>query len=372
MFGINPGMQMFLLQQPVKYFKDDNPIEATILIVVVGVVIVLSIIFQIVRHVRNSAIAEGKTVSPRKFNFFTLRRIASAYGLNRNQTRLLEFIFRNNAVSEPERVMSNPTLLDRHFRRAYKTIEKNSDSEEDAQQRLVQLFSLRNTIESAPTPESSPAQLSADTPAILAVGNGSYPVKVISSNGPQVVTEVPRNTLGTPVRLSRGTKATLSFFTKSSNGFSFDGHVLGMVDTGKGSGLQIRHEGKIKALTQRKHRRKNITARCEFSSIFLEETEGKKKKKPPKLIVNKRKNKGTVLDISIGGCSMKTSAAVQVGSRLKITIDYSDNCLITVLGQVLRANRSGAAGTILHIKFLKIPRQAFNSISALVFGYGEE
>jgi c-di-GMP-binding flagellar brake protein YcgR len=373
MFGINPGTQMFLLQQPVKYFKDDNPIEAVVLIAAVGVVIVLSIIFHIVRNATSASVAgKGKTtVSPRKFNFFTLRRIASAYGLNHDQTRLLEYIFRNNAVSEPERVMSNPTLLDRHFKKAYKFIERNSNSEEDVQQHLVRLFSLRNTIESAPTQESSPAQLSANTPAILAVNNESYPVKVISSKGPQVLTEVPRNTLGTPARISKGTRVTLSFFTKSSKGFSFDGHVFGMVDTANGPGLQISHEGRIKALTQRKHRRKNVSASCEFSLVFLDETGGKKNK-TPKLIIDNRKYKGTVLDISIGGCSMKTSAPAQAGSRLKMTVDYSDNYLISVLGQVLRANRSGAAGTILHIKFLKVPRRAFNSISTLVFGYDEE
>jgi hypothetical protein len=88
-------------------------------------------------------------------------------------------------------------------------------------------------------------------------------------------------------------------------------------------------------------------------------------------VVDKRRCVGSVLDISAGGCSLKTTAAVQVGSRIKINIDYDDNFIISVLGQVLRSNRSGAAGTILHIKFLKVPRRAFNSISALVFGYDE-
>jgi hypothetical protein len=46
--------------------------------------------------------------------------------------------------------------------------------------------------------------------------------------------------------------------------------------------------------------------------------------------------------------------------------------MINVLGQALRINRSGAAGTIVHIKFLKIPRRAFNAINAVVFGYHED
>ena len=66
---------------------------------------------------------------------------------------------------------------------------------------------------------------------------------------------------------------------------------------------------------------------------------------------------------------MKSAAPIQAGSRLKIDIQ-SEDAPISVLGQVLRSNRS-AAGTIIHIKFLKVPRRAFNAISALVFGYGE-
>jgi hypothetical protein len=66
---------------------------------------------------------------------------------------------------------------------------------------------------------------------------------------------------------------------------------------------------------------------------------------------------------------MKTISSIQVGSRLKIDIDYSNELLISCLGQVLRTNRKGLAGTILHIKFLKVPRKALNAINALVFGY---
>jgi hypothetical protein len=102
------------------------------------------------------------------------------------------------------------------------------------------------------------------------------------------------------------------------------------------------------------------------------ETVKEGRKKGPKLMVDKRRFVGTILDISIGGCSIKTSAPVQVGSRLKIEMDYSDDSTLTVLGQALRTNRTSAMGTIVHIKFIKIPRKAFNNINALVFGYDDE
>ena len=368
-------MVFFLLQwQNKKYFKDDNPIEAVFLLIAIAGVVCISLLYHLVRHRMGSSIVGkkgGKDVSPRKFNFMTLRRIASAYGLDREQTRLLEFVFRNDAVADPERVMKNPVLLDRHFKRAYKAIERTSESEEDSQQRLAKLFNLRNVIESSSGSDSSSSQITENTPAILKFGNENYPVKVLQTRGQNVVVEFPRNALGTPVRLEKGTRVGLAFFNKANKGFSFDGHILGSVTTDRGTGLQLTNTGKLKPLVKRKFRRKETAIRCDIYFVHEDET-ARGKNQAPKLVVDNRKYIGNVLDVSIGGCSIKTSAPVQVGSRMKISIDYDDNSLINVLGQALRANRSGAAGLIVHVKFLKVPRRAFNSINALVFGYNDQ
>ena len=369
-----PVVNLFPLQNFRGLSYETNPKDGMILGIVIGGIIVFAILIHIIRNGISSPVTgKGKTsVTPRKFNFFTLQRIASTYGLDREQAKLLEYVFRNDSVSDPERVLSNPVLLDRHFKRAYKSIERTSESDEDAQRRLVSLFSLRNVIESSPgSGDTTPGQIAANTPAILLIDNESYPVKVLLSRSQNVVTEIPRNALGTPARVSKGSRVTLSFFTKSSKGFSFDGHIMGTVNTDQGMGLQISHTGKIKPLVKRKYRRRPTSIRCEFFLVFIEES-GAGRKKAPKMVVDKKRFTGNVLDISIGGCSVKTSAPIQIGSRLKIGIDYDDNHVINVLGQVLRSNRSGAVGTIVHIKFLKVPRRAFNSISALVFGYDED
>ena len=374
MFGIFNGMYLFLLQrEQLRYFKEDNPVEAMIFIIAVGAVIVLALLFHFIRHSMSSSIAgKGKTVSPRKFNAFTLYRIASAYGLDKEQTKLLEFVFRNDSVNDPERVMKNPALLDRHFKRTYRIIEKNSETDDDVQQRLVKLFSLRNVIEAAPgagaeAPSSN--RLAENTPAVLAIDQDSYPVKVISSRGQNVITEIPKNTLGSHIRIARGTRLTLSFFTKASKGFSVNAQTVGIGNTDHGQGLQIVHTGRFTPLAKRKYRRKEASVRCEFFFVNLVET-GTGRKQTSKMVVDSRKFSGTVLDLSIGGCSLKTSAPIQVGSRLKISILYDDNYPLSVLAQVLRSNRS-SAGNIIHAKFLKVPRKVFNSISALVYGYAE-
>ena len=368
-----PVHYLFPLQT---YFKKDNPVEGMILLVAIGVIVVFSFFAYIIRHGFSSPIAgtdknKGSGITPRRFNGFTLHRIASSYGLNREQKKLLEYVFRNDAVTDPERVMKTPDLLDRHFKRAFRTIEKNSTTDDDVQERLVKLFSLRNVIEnSSGTSDASSAALSENIPAILAYGKDSYPVKVHSSRGRNVVVDFPRSILGSPIRITKGSKVSLSFFTKSNTGFSFDGTVGNAVDTDSGQGLHITQSGEKKPLVKRKFRRRSIDIDCEFYFVKLEET-GTGRKKTARLIVENRKFNGRIKDISAGGCALKTSAPIQLGSRLKINIDYDDNYVINVLGQVIRTNRS-AAGTILHIKFLKVPRRAFNSISALVFGYNDD
>jgi c-di-GMP-binding flagellar brake protein YcgR len=120
-------------------------------------------------------------------------------------------------------------------------------------------------------------------------------------------------------------------------------------------------------MTHRRFRRKQLELECGFYMVHLEVI---KKKAPPKLTVEKRRSPGTITDLSVGGCAIKTALSIPAGSRLKIEFeDYEDNMLVSALGQVLRINRSGASHSIMHIKFLKVPRKAMNIINALVFEY---
>jgi hypothetical protein len=370
-----PFSYSFLLQT---YFKSDNPVEGMILLISVGAIVVVALIAHFIRNgiSRPMPAGSGKNkgspaITPRRFNAFTLHKIASSYGLDREQKKLLEYVFRNDGVMDPERVMKTPALLDRHFKRTFRIIEKNSTTEEDAQARLIKLFSLRNTIESSSgTSDTVSARLSENTPAILGNGRDNYSVKILSSRGQNVVVEFPRNALGTPIRIVKGTKVSLSFFTKSSNGFAYDGTAGGAINTDRGQGLQITHTGVMKPLVKRKFKRRSASMRCEFNFVRIEET-GAGRKKTTKLVVDNKRFIGMIQDISVGGCALKTSAPIPAGSRLKINLDYNEGSVLSVLGQVIRTNRS-ASGTILHIKFLKVPRKAFNSISTYVFGYSDD
>jgi c-di-GMP-binding flagellar brake protein YcgR/competence protein ComGC len=367
-------MNLFLLQDQVQYFKEDDPVAGTLVLVGIGGILLIVFISNLVKNGIGAGKVAGGGAASRKISFLSMHRIAKAYGLDSEQAKILEYVLRSGGVTDPERTVSNPAVLDKHFKRAFRQIEKSANSEEEAQQKLAMLFSVRNIIEvrhnTSPDDPSS-QRISSNMAAVLTVNHESYPVKIITSKGESVLVECPRNAIGTLIRFPKGTRVNLAFFTKTSKGFSFDCQVLGISDTSFGPGLQLSHGGRAKSMTQRRFRRRQASLSCDYYLVRLEEQ--KNKKQAPKMVVDTRRMSGSLTDVSIGGCAVKTQSSVPAGSRLKIEFDYPHSALpIAVLGQVLRINRSGIANTIMHVKFLKVPRKAMNAINSLVFDYGND
>jgi c-di-GMP-binding flagellar brake protein YcgR len=367
---------LFLLQADVQYFKQDDPVAGTIILAVLGLVILVVFVSNIIKNGVNPGKSGGGGGSGSKhFSTFALHRVAKNYGLRKDQTKVFEYVLRSSGITDPEHLAATPTALDKVFRRAYKQIEKSANTEEEAQQRMAMLFSVRNTIDMYhnTTPAAPSTQhISANMAAVLTVNGESYSVKVISSKNDGIQIDCPRSAIGSLIKFPRGTRVSLAFFTKTNKGFSFDTQVLGATDTSFGPALVLSHSGRPKPMTQRRFRRRQITtASCDFYQVRMEEA--KSKKLPPRMVVDTRRMTGTPVDVSIGGCAIKTQTSVPAGSRLKIEFSTVKTALpVAVLGQVLRINRGGISSAIMHVKFLKVPRKSMNTINSLVFEYADD
>jgi len=364
---------LFLLQSQTQYFKEDNPVAGIAFLAVLGVLILIVFVGNIVRNGMGmgKGMTKGSGSNTRRFSIFTLYKINKTYGLNRDQSKVLEYVLKSNGVVDAERSVSNPPLLDKHFKQTYKQIEKNSATEDDAQEKMTMLFSTRNTIEmhhNTSPGQNPPQHLSSGMEVVLSANQESHQVKIISSPQKNIVmVSCPCTAVGTKVRFARGTKARLTFFNKANKGFSLNCQILETENTSFGPALQLSCSREAKAMTQRRFRRRQVTLDCGYYLVHVEET---KRNKPPKLTVERRRISGTITDLSIGGCAIKTQNSVPAGTRLKIEMEsYSESGLIAVLGQVLRINRSGLSSSIMHIRFLKVPRKAMNAINAMVFEY---
>jgi c-di-GMP-binding flagellar brake protein YcgR len=354
------------LLQNVNYFKEDDPRAGIILAVGIGGLLFFLVLNGLIKSRKGAS-------APLRFSRFVLHRIAKSYGLDKAQSKALEEVFKNDAVNDPQAVIQSAPLLDKHFKRAYQRIKNTEENGDLAQQQIALLFSTRNTIDAVQNTTAtatSTREIPANMAAVLTVAKETYSVRIIDSKGDAVLVESPRNSLGTPQKIPNGTKVSLAFFSKSSKGYSFDSKIVGIQDTSRGPVLQIAHTAQVKALVQRRFRRRQTTAACTFFLVTVKEVKvGRKMTR--KMSLDDRRFSGTLLDISIGGCSLRSSANIQPGVRLKIDFEFAGSPSFAVLGQVLRINRGRGSNATIHIKFVKTPQKAQNSINALVFEYNE-
>ncbi|MDR2923021.1 MAG: PilZ domain-containing protein [Treponema sp.] len=336
------------------------------IVVIIGALIIINFLKKRSPGKRRPVLSSsaGTGSGQKHFSGFALYRAVSGIGLDRDQTKMLDYVLKTDDVVDVEKSVNSPALLDRHFKRAYQKIERTAGSEEEAQQRLALLFSTRNVLENTSGNNiSSTLQLPENITAILNVGKEKHPVKVISAKSDALNVECPQNTLGTAIKLPKGSNLNIVVFTKNNKGFSFSSRVLGSSTTHGVQVLHLAHSKQLKQLSQRRFRRRQAAIPTNFFFVYAE-SGGKR------LVVDKRRLTGSIMDISAGGCSIKTTMQVSGGAKLKIEFVEGD-VSVAALGQVLRTNRSGI-NTIIHIKFLKVPRKSMNTINAFVYEYGDE
>jgi c-di-GMP-binding flagellar brake protein YcgR len=297
------------------------------------------------------------------FETLALHRMARSIGLNSEQISMLDYVFKIDAVAEPEKSLYNSALLDRHFRRAWKAIETNSTTEEEAQKRFAVLFSTRNKIETNVSGGlTSTRQLTDDCTVVVSTNKERHSLSVLNAKGDTLAVQCPQNALGSLIKMPKGNKTSAIAFTKNNKGFSFNTRVEGYTTVHGHYAMLLAHSNNLVFLSKRRFRRRRSNI---ATNIFLVYVEGKGKKQ--RLVVDKRRLSGTLADISVGGCSIKSRAPIQVGSRLKIEFMIGDDN-VAALGQVLRSNRTGV-GTIIHIKFLRVSRKSMNTINAFVYEF---
>jgi c-di-GMP-binding flagellar brake protein YcgR len=333
----------------------------TFVIIFAVVVLALAIINRIAK--KNTGGGGGKGGFAALFSGLTLIRMARSMGLNSEQIKMMNYAFSIDAVEDPEKSLYNSALLDRHFRRAYRAIEANTPSEQEKQYKHAVLFSTRNILENnAFGGLTSTRQAKDDHTLVITHNKDRFQCDVIQATNEHLAVECPHNALGSLIKPPKGSKITAILFTRSNKGFSFESRIAGYGPVQNQTAMLLAHSNNLRFLSKRRYRRRQCNL---ATNLYLVYVEGKGKKQ--RLIVDKRRLAGSVSDISVGGCSIKTRVPIQVGSRMKIEFSIGDNNVAT-LGQILRTNRT-SLGTIVHVKFLKVTRKSMNAINAYVYEF---
>jgi len=332
--------------------------------IVLGAIVIVVILLNLFLRKRDGNIPQSGP--KRKFiSTLAFHKLAKSIGLNREQTKMLDFVFKNDDVVDPEKSISTPALLDHHFRYAYRVIEQTTGAGE-LQHKLAVLFSTRNILENSTIGAlSTTNEIKEDTKLTISYGKDKIIAKVTVNEHDYLGIETPKNVLGSSIKIPKGARLSVLFFSRNNKGFSFETRVTGHTFKHGHPTVQLAHSNQLRFLSQRRFRRRQTVIACIMNLVYIE---GSNKKQ--RLIVDKRRLSGNIMDISVGGCSIKTTAPVQVGVRFKIEFVHGANT-VAALGQVLRTNKTSIA-TIIHIKFLRVTQKSMNLINAFVYDYIQE
>jgi len=348
------------------YWKRTDPSENIAVYVAVGGVLLVLVLYNVIRYGASSS-------SSHRFSRGAFRRAARAAGLSEEDIRFLEQYGKALDITDPGFVFRNPQKMDAFFKSVYRYIDKDSESEEDADGKRARLFKARENLTrsiAAGTKVTSSRQLGRGTPlTFLAPGEESYPTIIQGVEPAGIAGESVRDAYGEPLRFHKGSKLTCYFYSETHQGYKFTSRFLGVQRLGTKEIMIFAHSDAVTALPARSHARRETRVPCTFYRVAVSErvVKGKKMRDAK---VSGVSFPGTIVDISAGGLGIQSANALPAGEFIKVEF-ATEGGPQSAFAKVVRMNKLKTIGGIMHAQFIRISQRSLNAILTFVYGYGE-
>ncbi|WP_211227921.1 flagellar brake protein [Spirochaeta cellobiosiphila] len=322
---------------------------------------------------KNSTSSRRKSSSGgRKYNKGNFRKVAQSMGLSKNQVNILENIIKKLSVSNPFRLLESSSYFDTVLKKAINAIDDSSLSSNDKETQKNTIYGIRQIIEA----HTMNRQKSVKNSYILRFGMNltlsdrpgySLDSHVTGNVDRYFTAEAPINHKGQRVKWHKGTKVKVSFWLNETNGYHFFTRVMGYKNSGGVNSVQLEHSKKILPTQQRRFRRKELSKPAYLYPISIL-TSGKGKRQTKKAIVHENQAfMGTMLDISAGGCSVRTTTPKNEGTLIRVNFETERGNPLVIYGKVVRTRSDTYRGAVMHIKMTTISQKNLNKIRAFVY-----
>ncbi len=361
---------LILLQTKYKFLATPDKTSIWIFAVVVVLFIGLLIIGSMTSNKRTPRTASEQ----RRYSKRLFRQMGKNMGLSKHHIEYLEHLVQATKVRQPMLIYTSAGLLDDVLRKGLYSVQRRTNlTEEQKERETTLIFEIKQLIE-----KNSRKKIGIKTTHLIKPGQiiefspehgGSYPSKVLSNLKDMLACLVPRDGAGNELRWKRGTKLRVSFWRDNDAGYSFLTKVLGYNVVKGLPAVFIQHSKTLRREQKRRFKRKILERPCFFYPISIVEMGTGRKKTKRAVIHNNRKSLGTVLDISAGGCSIRSLTPLQRGSLIKIDFEIERNTPIIAFGKVRRVRTEKVKGGIMHIMFTRVSRKNLNQIYTYVYNF---
>jgi len=341
--------------------------------IIIGIVILLLfVMFLLVAGGGGSSSAGSARKS--KFSKRKFRRIASSRGLNKGEIHNLEWMLKNFRVGNPYQLLANSPTLDSTLKRALTSIDESQMSEAEKEAQKLTLFRIKQKLERSTKgvkPPSTTRQLRLGQRLSIAVNDERYQSKVTSNLQKSLGIQIPTDDHGNEVRWKKWTKVTVFFWRSNGQGFSFNTKIIGYNVVRGISSLFVQHSNSIKEAQQRKYRRRELGRPTYFYPVKVMTTGTGKNAQKRAVVENRRGTLGTILEVSAGGCSIRSSYPLGKGELVKIEFETEKGEQVITFGKIRSMQRVDRTSGIMHVMFTRVSRQNINKINQFVYSFSE-
>ena len=319
---------------------------------------------------RSSSSSSSKS---KKFNRRSFIRRGISYGLSKVQANTLANLVVKYKMKSPYLVFSHSSQLDALLRKSISEIESQVASDQVKEAQKITIFRIKQAIER--NSNKGKAFISTNTIpagqtlAITPETGGRFQTKVNTNLRNYLSAAVPENQSGAQVRWKKWTPVKVFFWKKNGQGFTFDSKVTGYSVIRGIPSVLLQHSNKVKQAQQRKFRRKEISRPAYFFPVKIIPVGVGKKAQKRAIVESDRGALGTLVDLSAGGCAIKSSKPVPKAGLIKLQFETGEGHSIWCFGKVIGIRKAPPMGGIMHIVFTKVTHKNLNSINSFVYDY---
>ncbi len=368
-----------LLQKILPSIQKGDPGESwTILIVLVAIIVAMVLASRIKpssssRSGSSYGSGSGRKPAPRKFNKRTFHKRAMRLGLSKVQANTLVNLVENYKPSNPNLVFTHSSHLDSLLRKAIQEIEHQVASEQVKEAQKTTVYRIKQAIErNVGKGKSFSATGAIPTGQHIAVtpeNGGRYQSKINANLKNYLSATLPVDSFGSEIKWKKWTPVKVFFWKKNGQGFSFDSKVTGYSNIKGMPSVLLQHSGKVKQAQQRRFRRKELSRPAYFYPVKVIPVGVGKKAKKRAIVETDRGSLGTLIDVSAGGCAVKSTKPVLKGGLIKLQFETGDSSSIWCFGKVINFRKGSPLGGTMHIMFTKVTQKNLNSINSFIYDY---
>jgi c-di-GMP-binding flagellar brake protein YcgR len=366
-----------------------RPRDFIILLVIIGF-FVLIVVYSRVKEMLDDKEAPdkakrvGRVTQPSLFpnrsdsgpNRADLRYVLKTYGFTREQSDFFTGICKVRKIQNPSQTLQEPKQFEDFCAQVFAYLQAQPKTNIDAEKQKTILFTIKETVENYRHAKKFITSTRGIKPGqqftLTSNKEEQYPSSVLANTNDGLSCAVPLDISGNELKLPSGSRVKMFFYSGTGESYRLESKIRGYVSTPTSPRMIIGHTDKITKLPNRNHERKSLDMICLFSPVTAANVVNGKHTEH-KFFTSGKTFEGEMLDISAGGCSIRTRSPIGNGEYLQIKCMLDGKNEDSIIAKVVKRQPSEETGkTTMHIQFAKIPRVSMNRVFTFIYNYGEK